>query len=174
MFQNDAVTFVTEISGATTNIFTDSGDYTVLSVAMQQENNASNTQIKCGNNLIAKNYSTNFSNVPMNYQCSGDILQVVKTGNDHSTVIITYVPYLTGDYSTTTQFGYNPTTEISTSSDVQIYGSITAGDMIIIVLLIGLVFIAIVQGITGLLGRISTKRKFLGYSGGEVPIEEQP
>jgi len=171
MFQNDAVTFVTEISGATTNIFTDQGDYTVLMVSMQQANNSSATTIKCGNDLIAKNYATNFSAVPMNYQCTDDILQVQKTGNDSSTVIVTYVPYLTNNYSTTTQFGYNPDGDISTTSDVQVYGAISAGELIIAsILLMGIVFFAM-STIARALSGIKLNRKFIKYQGGDVPID---
>jgi len=172
MFQNDAVTYVTEISGVTTDIFTDSGNYTVLSVAMQQENNSSATQVKCGSDLIAKNYATNFSAVQMNYQCADDILQISKTGNDSSTVIVTYVPYLTSDYSTTTQFGYNPDGNISTTSDVQVFGSISAGELIIAsILLMGILFSAMASIARGLSG-IKLNRKFIRYQGGDVPVDQ--
>jgi len=171
MFPNDAITFVTEISGATTNIFANDGDYTVLSVAMQQANNSSATQVKCGNNLIAKNYATNFSAVAMNYQCNSEILQVVKTGNDSSTVIVTYIPYLTGNYSTTTQYGYNPSSNIASTSDVQIFGAISAGDIILAsLLLIGILFTAMSTIAKGLSG-IKLKRKFIRYQGGDVPVD---
>lgn len=171
MFQNDAVTYVTEISGVTTDIFTDSGDYTVLSVAMQQANNSSATQVKCGSDLIAKNYATNFSAVQMNYQCADDILQISKTGNDSSTVIVTYVPYLTSDYSTTTQFGYNPDGNIASSSEVQIFGAISAGELMICSILLMLVLFKGMELIARGLSGIQVKRKFIKYQSGDVQID---
>jgi len=173
MFQNDAITYVREISGVTTDIFTDSGDYTVLNVAMQQANNSSATQVLCGTDLIAKNYATNFGSVQMNYQCADDILKISKTGNDSSTVIVTYVPYLTGDYSTTTQFGYNPDGDISTSTDVQIFGSISAGELIISSILLMMVLFKGMELVARGLSGVQLKRKFLKYQGGDVPMDSQ-
>lgn len=173
MYPNDAITFVTEISGVTTDIFTDPGDYTVLAVAMQQANNSSATQVKCGNDLVAKNYATNFSNVTMNYQCDDDILQISKTGNDNSTVIVTYVPYLTGSYSTTTQFGYNPTENIASSSDVKIYGAISAGELLITTLLIMALLLKLFELMARGLSGLEIKRRFLRYNGGDVPVDNE-
>lgn len=169
MYPNDAITYTTEIHGAVTEILTDSGDFTILAVAMQQSNVSSATKLQCGSDLVAQNYATNFSNVTMNYQCDDDIVQIVKTGNDYATVIVTYVPYLTGDYSTTTQFGYNPRTDIASSTDVQFYGSISAGEFIIsIILMIGLLFY-LMNLLARAIGGIATNRKLLQYHGGDVP-----
>jgi len=173
MYPNDAITFVTEISGVTTNIFTDNGDFTVLAVAMQQANNSSATQVKCGDNIVAKNYATNFANVTMNYQCPDNILQISKTGNDSSTVIVTYVPYLTSSYSTTTQFGYNPTSDIASSSDIQVYGAISAGELILSMFLLMMVTLKLFELLAKSLSGFASKRKFLRYSGGDVPLDEE-
>jgi len=172
MYPNDAITVVQEINGNTTWVVTNSGNYTILAVAMQQENVASNTIIQCGSNIVAKNYATNFSNVTMNYQCQNKVIQVVKTGNDHSTVIITYVPYLTNNYATTTE-AYNPVYNIASSSDVKIYGSITAGEVLIIsLILIGLLFKSFELMARGLSG-LRLKRRFLRYNGGDVPMDDE-
>lgn len=172
MYPNDAITAVQEISGVTTWVITNSGNYTVLAVAMQQQNNASNTIVKCGNDIVAKNYATNFSNVQMNYQCENNILQVSKTGNDSSTVIVTYVPYLTGDYATTTE-AYNPSSNIASTSDVKIYGSITAGEVILISLLIMGILLKSFELLASGLSKITTKRKFLRYGGGDVAMDDE-
>jgi len=173
MFQNDAITSFHELIGPSTfDVTTSNGPHTILGVAMQQSNTSSNTVVKCGNDIIAKNYATNFSNVPMNYQCNDDII-ISKTGNDDASVIVTYVPYLTGAYSTTTQFGYNPTANIASSSDVQVFGSISAGEIVIVaVLMIGLLLKCmelLARGISS----IKINRDFLGYSGGDVPVDSQ-
>ncbi len=168
LFPYDAITFTTEISGVTSqNIMPGSTPKTVLSVAMQQENQASNTVVECGSNLIAKNYATNFSAVPMSYRCF-DTLRVSKTGNDKSTVIVTYVPY---DISTTTP-DYNPSTNIASSSDIKIYGSMTAGEVLISFLIFSLICVLLTRYMIQGLDKIKTKRKYLQYGGGDVEVRE--
>lgn len=180
MFQNDAVTYVNEISGATTDIFTDSGDYTVTLVSIVVSDDTNEVELKCGDDLIAKVYATPFNNipfslvsVPMNYQCADDILQISKTGAGNATSIVTYVPYLTGNYSTTTQFGYNPDGDISTSTDVQIFGSISAGELIISSILLMMLLFKGMELIARGLSGIQLKRKFIKYQGGDVPVDSQ-
>jgi hypothetical protein len=77
---------------------------------------------------------------------------------------------ITDDQSTTTPafIGYNPTTTISSSSDILVYGSITAGEIIIATLLILAIFIMLANILIKGLSGITTHREYLNYSGGEV------
>lgn len=174
MFPNDAITISEPISGITSiQITSGGGPNTILAVSMQQENNSSDTTIECGNDAVARNYATNFSVVQMNYQCDDNII-ISKTGNDEAFVIVTYVPYFTGDFSTTTEGTiYNPTTDISSSSDIAVYGSISAGEFIISGILLMAILLKCMELLSKGLCSITTERKFLKYNGGDVPIEKE-
>lgn len=170
MFSNDTVTFSYEACGPQNlNIYT-SGDSTILGVSFQQENVSSNTILECGSDDVAKNYATNYSYVPMMYQCTDDI-QLSKTGQDCAFVVVNYLPYLTSDYPTTT-IGYNPPTQVSSTSDVVFYGSFTSGELMISFLLVLQVFLMIVFAMLKSLRAINTKKKYIEYSNGDVPINE--
>lgn len=172
MYPNDAITVTNELSGPVSwNASSNGGPNTILAVAMQQSNVSSDTEIRCDGDLVAKNYATNFSNVTMNFQCDDDII-VSKTGNDDATIVITFVPYLTGDYSTSTQYGYNPTANIASTSDVQVYGSISAGEAMIAFLILCSIAISLMVALAQALSNIATKKRFLGYSGGDVEIRD--
>jgi hypothetical protein len=173
MIWNDAVTVTYSVSGIV-NVTVFDEPNTILGVAMQQSNNSSATTVKCGNAVVARNYATNFSNVEMNYNCDNDLV-ISKTGNDEATVIITYVDRLTNNYSTTTQFGletYNPTKEISSSSDIAVYGSMSAGEILIATVLLFGIIIYMMSLLAQSLFVIKTKRKYLEYSGGDVERTE--
>ena len=172
MFPNDAITKTFELSGPVSQNFSQNGGpNTILAVAMQQSNVSSNTEIICDGDLVAKNYATNFSNVTMNFQCLDDII-VSKTGNDNATIIITYVPYLTSEYSTTTQYGYNPKTQISSSTDITVYGAFSAGEIMISFLLVCLILLSLSKMLVSALSNIKTKKRFLGYSKYDVEIRD--
>lgn len=171
MFPNDTITFSGEFCGGYSNFnISELSQNTILGVAMQQANNSSDTTLKCGNTPVARNYATNYSHVPMNYQCEDDI-HLDKTGNDCAFVIVNYSPYLTSDFSTSTS-GYNPTSNISSSSDVQIYGAISSGEVLISLLLICIIVMYIIRLLASSLSRIKTSKTFLSYSGGDVEIRK--
>ncbi len=67
---------------------------------------------------------------------------------------------------------YNPTTTIASSTDVKIYGSISAGELLISLFLFILIWIKLLSFIPRALSNINTKKKFLGYNGGDVEIRE--
>lgn len=93
MYPTDAITEWREISGVTNvTIANGSNVKTILGIAMQQGNVASQTDLRCGNSVIARNYATNLSYIPLNYRCS-DTININKTGNDNASVVVTYVPY---------------------------------------------------------------------------------
>lgn len=172
MIPNDTITHSQEYCGPQSVIISSGDQHTILGVAMQQSNVSSDTTVECGNIAVAKNYATNYSHVPMNYQCE-DNIELTKTGNDCAFVILNYTPYLTSDYSTTTQYGFNPPTNISSSSDVVLYGSFTSGELMIAFLLFLHLFLTLLYTMVKSLKGIKTKKKYIEYSNGDVPISEQ-
>jgi len=92
MFPKDAKTVTQELVGASTATMLPSGSYTILNVSMQQSGTASDTSLLCGSSLIAKNYARDFPTNDMSYNCN-DTLVGTKTGNDSSTIVVTYVDY---------------------------------------------------------------------------------
>lgn len=170
-YPNDAITYSTEIAGALTEIVYNGGDSTILAVAMQQSNMSSDTTIRCGGDEVAKNYATNYSNVTMNYQCEDGAINILKSGNDDAFIVITYVPYLTGDYSTTTPW-FSPLTENSSTSDIYVLPQYTAGDIVISSMLFLLILLTLARYLALALSKIQTKKTFLQYGGGDVEIRK--
>ena len=168
MYPNDAITHTTEIAGPVTEIVYNGGDNTILAVAMQQSNVSSDTEIRCGSDLVAKNYATNFSNVTMNYQCDGAIV-IAKTGNDDATVVITYVPYLTSEYSTTTPWNL-PIPENASTTNLYVLANFSAGEIVISFLIFCLILLKLASLLASALSSIKTKKTFLQYGGGDVEI----
>ena len=99
---NDTITKWVEVSGTgNTIVVPHNGTSTILGVAMQQANVSSDTDLRCGNEIIARNYATNFSYVPLNKTCTSTI-NIDKTGNDKASLVINYVPYELQKTSTST------------------------------------------------------------------------
>ena len=172
MFPNDTITHSHEYCGPQSVVISSADQNTILGVAMQQSNVSSDTVVECGNTPVAKNYATNYSHVPMNYQCE-DNIELTKTGNDCAFVIVNYTPYLTGDYSTTTQYGYNPPTGITSSSSINLYGSFTAGELFIGLLLLLQIVLTLIYTLIKSYGGFKTKKSYIDYGRGQVPqIEE--
>jgi len=90
------------------------------------------------------------------------------------------VPTVTGDQnfnwaSSTCIFNneiYSPSTSIATSTDISIYGSFTAGEVLISLMLFVMIVIELCKMIASGLSAVKTKKKFLGYSGGDVEVRE--
>lgn len=172
MFTPDTITYSDEICGRNDDlVVSNANENTILGVAMQQSNNSSDTTIECGNDAVAKNYATNYSHVPMNYQCD-DNIEITKTGNDCAFVIINYVPYLTSDFTTPTGTiaTYSPPTEINSAGDIELYGSFNAGEIVISFLLLCLIVLSLAKMLVTALSNIKTNKKYLSYSGGDVEI----
>lgn len=68
--------------------------------------------------------------------------------------------------------GYNPTTTISSSTDIKIYGSFSAGEIIISILLLMIFTVKVAELLAKSLSSVNIKKKFLGYNGGDVEIRE--
>lgn len=105
---SDAKSVQVEVSGnGNTVVVNGTNAKTILGVAMQQSNTASDTSLRCGTTILAKNYATNFSYVPLNKVCYGTI-NIEKTGADTASVVINYVTYdMSLKPTTTIQDVYN-------------------------------------------------------------------
>lgn len=172
MLPNDSISLFYEISGTTSQTLVSGTSHkTIIAVSMQQSKDLSDTILLCGTDILAKNYAKDLPQNFINYQCNDDII-ISKTGNDLASVIISYVPYYTSDFATTTEVGYNPTTTISTSSDITIYGSMSAGEVIISLILFLILWVKLVEYLIKGLSNFRTKKRFLGYHGGDVEIRE--
>ena len=92
VFPKDAITFNAEIDGADDLIITTKTPTTILGIRMQQSGTQSETDILCGNVLIAKNYGTRDYPLDLIQFACNDILKVEKTGQgDKAFVSVTYV-----------------------------------------------------------------------------------
>lgn len=175
MFPSDSITVFQEISGNVSITLINNNDpLTVLAISLQQSKDLSDTQVYCGNDVIAKNYGKDFQQALVNFKCTDDII-LQKTGNDEASIILTYIPYYQNDFyygSTSNQGVYNPTTNISTSSDIQIYGSFSAGEILIAFLLICMIVLTLIKFIASALSNIKTKKTYLSYGGGDVEIRD--
>lgn len=67
---------------------------------------------------------------------------------------------------------YAPTTSISSSTDIQIYGSFTAGEVLMTFLMFVLIVIELVKMLAHALNKIKTKKTYLQYGGGDVEVRE--
>jgi len=90
MLPEDTITFITEITGTTTQTIINP-PYTVLGIAIEQERLASDTWIMSGSQLIFKNYAQTTPYTEFNYWSATNSLVLIKTGNDKSLVVINYV-----------------------------------------------------------------------------------
>lgn len=140
-FPTNVINFTTKISGNTQlNLVeaTDGYDVHVLSVAMQQEKDLSDTEVICNSDSVALNYGKDFPQVFMNYKCFNQTLYLDKTGNDEAFVHILY----------TTTTPIYPTVEIT---DVQASNDFSYGDMVIGVFLF---FMLVIMSMGGLWNRV--------------------
>jgi hypothetical protein len=79
----------------------------------------------------------------------------------------------TGNLSTSTISDYyNPPTNIASSGDVVLYGSFSAGEVVIAFLILCLIVITLVKSLASSLSNIKTKKTFLSYGGGDVEIRD--
>lgn len=67
---------------------------------------------------------------------------------------------------------YAPTTTIATSTDIKVYASLTAGEVLMALMMFILIVVEMIKMMFRALDRIKTKKKFLGYSSAEVEIKD--
>lgn len=68
---------------------------------------------------------------------------------------------------------YAPSTTISSSTSIQVYGSFTAGEVLMCFFMFALILIELIKMLAHALNKINTKKKYLGYSGGDVEVREE-
>jgi len=148
IFPQDTDTHSLFLSGASTTIVHeyDPNEYSeVISVSMQQEKDLSNTELYCGDVLIAKNYAKDLGQIFMSYPCYDDIT-IEKTGNDEAFVSVVIL------HSTTTMPKY-----INNFS----YGDIMIG-FILFLMLTGMFFSSIYRVAIGVKQKNKMSNEIIG------------
>jgi ABC-type arginine/histidine transport system permease subunit len=72
--------------------------------------------------------------------------------------------------SSTTVLSTSTVPQIATTTDIVILPTYTAGEVLISLFLFCLILIQLLQMLLSALDRVQTKRKYLGYNGGDVEI----
>ena len=67
---------------------------------------------------------------------------------------------------------YNPTTTISSSSDIQIYGAMSAGEIMISFFLLIQIILIMTYFLIKSLSKIETQKEYIEYTNGDVPISK--
>lgn len=65
---------------------------------------------------------------------------------------------------------YAPTTSIASSTDVQVYGSFTAGELVMSFLMFALIVIELGKIIANGLDKIVTRKKYIRYQNSDTEI----
>lgn len=107
-YSHEVQMYVEEISGSTTDTIVaglEGWDVQVLSVAMQQSKDVSDTQLICGTDLVAQNYGKDLPQIFFHYHCDSEDLYIGKTGNDEATVIVLYATTSQHEYLHTKNIG---------------------------------------------------------------------
>lgn len=137
MYDTDALTITHEQVGPGTYQFLATGTIRyVLGVGVQQSGTASDTLVKCGNNLISRNYGKDANFQQMSYRCT-EAITLDKTGNDSAFITITYIER---DLSLTTPLSIS--SSVSATINNQQFGIFTTSYILILFalgLLIGLI-----------------------------------
>lgn len=79
-------------------------------------------------------------------------------------------------YATTSSnngsIGYNPTTTIASSTSIAVYGSMTAGEVLIALFLFLIIVLEMIKMMTRALDRVTTKKKYIAYTNAEVEVKD--
>lgn len=164
-------------SGSSVIFSVPSGEtWTILSAVVERSDKSPHTYITAGGNTFFIHTGSDFSvNSDMVFPITGDVVlnwSGAQAGTHHFTAL-NYVKYDLTKISTTTSQSYNPSTQISSSTDIQVYGSITAGEMFISVLLFAMIFITLLKMLFSSLDRIKTRRQYIAYSNSDVEIRDE-
>lgn len=138
---SDTKTIQIEVQGtANTVLVNTTTAKTILGVAIQQQNIASDTDLRCGTTVLARNYATNFSYVPINYICFSTI-NIQKTGNDKASVVVNYVER---DTSTTLDPLSDLTATVVSTSTSPLFVQDAGNLSFLLTILISLMFLMVV------------------------------
>jgi len=138
-FPYDAQTIQHELIGASTYTALNSGDRTILGVSIQQSGVASTTNVKCGTTTFVINYGKDFPYNDMMYHCNNTIV-FDKTGQDNSSIILTYIDRDINVASSAVSMKYEPQTLTGISDYMHTSFVGTAIIIIMLGVLIGLNF----------------------------------
>lgn len=171
MFPSNAQTYFGEFTASTTSIFEDANEFTILNISSTVSNTNSPLFIKCGNQTVFSQRAVGNKDAFVSIEC-GQPLVFQKTGGNIGSVNVTYVPFFASEATSTSEIGYNPLvlSDSATTSDVAIYGSISAGEFLIASILILGIFIALLNLLARSLAGVVTHRKIMAYERAEVPI----
>lgn len=172
MFPNQATTIYDEFITSGVKTLLASSTRTILDVHVQSGvASSTSATVFCGstsvlNEILYIDTSNGYDfDLLMNKECDSEIKVIAGAGNK---TYITYVPYKTSELG----MSYEPKTNIATSTDIQVYGSMSAGEILISFFLFALIVLKMIEFLTGALDRIQTKKKYLAYHGGDVEIRE--
>lgn len=171
MFPNQATTIYDEFLSSGMKTLLASSTRTILDIHVQNSNATSTgVTVYCGTNSVI-NEVLDFDgggydfDLLMNKECGSEVKVIADAGNK---TYITYVPYKTSELG----MSYEPKTTIASSTDIQVYGSLSAGEILISLLLFLMIVISVLKGTINMLERIKTKKTFLAYRGGDVEIRD--
>lgn len=149
------------------NPFTNGKEFNyVISITMQQEKDLSDTQIFCGDILLAHNYGKDFPQMLTMFDCSNDILSINKTGNDEAYIQIAMLhesPILYATTSTT-----SPYTGLATINNFT-YGEIIIGLFLFFVFMI-MFFGGLWNRVIGVKTKVTAYNEYLGNNSEEGKI----
>lgn len=169
MFPTQAITIFDEINGSGSSLIYDDEPSTILGITISQENasgNGSYTELLCGNDTVAKNNTASkYFHAPLSFPCEEGI-SVENTAGGNVTFSVTIVPFLYSEQATST--------EIATSSDISVVGTMSAGEVMLSLLVFILIVIELFKTLAQALRTVNKKRKQLAYAGGDVDINELP
>jgi len=108
-------------------------------------------------------------NQPVSYTCTyGNPRQAggaVAVGGDNFNYASSTCKY------TDTMFA--PNTQFSTSTQIALYGSFTAGEILIALMTFIIIVLELGRIVTNGLDRVKTKKRVLAYNGGDVEIQDK-
>lgn len=81
----------------------------------------------------------------------------------------------TDDATTTQTFtfeAYNPSSTIATTSDIKVYGSMSAGEVLIALFLFIIISIKMIELLARALDNIKTRKTFIRYTNNEAEISD--
>lgn len=164
----DSITlgYYTEVAGVFT-LLNNSDDITIVTIGMANAGQSTG-MLYCGDDVIASNVKSSTGVTPVVIPCSENITFQSMSPGEAST-IINYVPY---DLSVTATSTYNPNLGISSTSDISLYGSMSAGDILIAFLLLMQLFLIILYLLIKSIFGVTTSKKYIQYSNGDVPINK--
>jgi hypothetical protein len=136
VFPKEAVSVFIKVAGEQEFEWLASAERTILGVRMQQSGGTSRTIVFCGTEEIAQNWAKDYPQDLMQKYCNLPI-KIKKTGDDTAFISLTYMPF---DIATASDLGNfsDDLASVSGIAPLKTFGFMTAGDILIALLLFGL------------------------------------